>query len=189
MSKTWKDLLQEMETGQPPQNLREWIMSSEGYPLGKKVRLYLDEQTLETVATCVEDIVQLCKNVPQIADSVFFSVLQVLLYKLSPERRFVLVRVCVRHLAETISSPEPLEGERPSWVDLWTFFAANKIAIKNVVQLRQLRSLARKAYAKHPRFLIFAYEQFVFISDRMRMSRLERFQYFREVRKPKWLHS
>jgi hypothetical protein len=191
MSEIWKNLLKEIEVGQLPQGI-EWMMySADRYPIGKKVRLYLEEQPIETAQIYMEEFVQHCQNVVGIVENTFFSVLTSLLYNLTAGYRFVLVRVCIKHLTETAhSSPIPKGGvEKLPWADLWCVLATNKIAINNAVQLRQLRMVMRKVNTIHPDNLQFAYEQLVFIADRMNMNRMERYKWFREVRKPKWLDS
>jgi hypothetical protein len=72
MHETWKGLLHEIEVGPLPQD-SEWLIVSDRYPLGKKIRLFLEETSLDMFTTCVEEIVERCKNVPQIADDTFFN--------------------------------------------------------------------------------------------------------------------
>jgi hypothetical protein len=181
VTETWKDLLQEIEEAIP-----DWGNTPKVFVLRKKVLDYIEKLPVDEVKNWAEDLLRPIMNHDSRDEEIqiYILILSYIIYNLPLEHRFVMVRLCMRYLAEEIKT------DSVKWCTLWAFFAANKTAIKNAPQVRQLRSLAKKLVAtnlfyKNHTLII---DQLIFIPEKMRMSKLERFAWFRE-KNPKWLNS
>jgi hypothetical protein len=156
--------------------------------LTQKIFEYVNSESVGVTEfeSCIQDILNRSReeHAHEPIGEAILSVLNKLMYHLTPERQLLFVRAGLRRLAEEFYLPAP------QWSLLWSFFVANKIGIRNLVQVRQLRSLATKLVATNiPRYHdnTFMVDQLILIPKIMRMSRLERIKWFHEIRKPKWL--
>jgi len=182
MTETWRSLLVEFDVG------KYAFVWETGFPVAQKIFEYLNHESVGDVEfeSCIQDILNRSRNEQaqeQKGEAVIF-VLNKLMYHLSPKKQLLFVRASLRHLAEELYLPNV------QWGLLCHFLVANKIGIKNLPQVRQLRSLGTKLFVIDKPFYhenFFIIDQLLLIPKIMRMSRLERMKWFHLVRKPKWL--
>ncbi len=192
MSENWKDILEAVQGFKDNRK--------DHFPQADKMVEFFNQVSTENLVVHLEEIFQLFKQWPynqhdDEAQNAIQIAMSRLICHLTPDRQFVLVKLGLRHLAEELDFSESDLNESgvpiPKWLHLWNIFATYKSLFKNYVQVRQLRSLAKKLCATHPFFknYYFIFDQLILVPERMRMSRLERIKWFREIKKPKWLIS
>jgi len=167
--------------------------------MSDKILPYFNQQSPEKVGACIDDLLQLCKEEPTNPCNplVPLGIVVILLYKLTPDRRFVLVKKSIQRLAEELDSSKIVLNENgkpiPVWEGLWGLFAASYLAIENAPQKRLLRWLARKVFTethyKNAYISSFVQDQLIVIPERLNLNRLERKCWFRKIKGSKWLFS
>lgn len=164
---------------------------------GEKALAYLNQQDMQTFTNYIKELLQYCKDSPlRQPNWAIDAVLPKLIWRLTPDRCFLFVKLALHCLAQDLEVMRDENGQPILlWEGLLYFFAAQGKAgrpgagsIHNFAQARQLRMLAKKLLTTHPCYSSnpprFVYELLVLIPEKMRLNRLERIRWFRSIRKP-----